>query len=347
MPYCPVQYAWNDEDHYLDLAKTKYSIITDSNSKKVSAIVWCRNSNFNFNISVNLPDINDAVEKKIASQTEVYRLVSPNYSSAFQFDPYKNGGVNMIRIDCSYKPFNPYIRLAPVFNELYGYGGEYDSRGLILSGDFSISQLSNAWANYELQNKNYQAMFDRQIQNMETNNKYQRINEIANAITGAGGAALSGSMTGAMLGGLGGPAGMAIGAGAGGAAGMLFSGGAGIADILINEKLRGEALDFTKDQFGYQLGNIQALPTALAKSTAITINNPLIPMLEFYDCTYREKQALRNKIKYNGMTVMAIGTMSDYGPGYFKGKLIRLEGIADDFHIINAISSELNKGVYL
>lgn len=347
LPYCPVQYAWNDTDHYLDLSKTKYSIIKDSNNKKVSAIVWCRNSNFNFNISVNIPNINDAVEKKIASQTEVYRLVSPNYSSAFQFDPYKNGGVNMIRIDCSYKPFNPYIRLAPVFNELYGYGGDYDSRGLILSGDFSISQLSNAWANYELQNKNYQAMFDRQIQNMEINNKYQRINEIANAATGTVSAALSGAMSGGMMGSIGGPVGMGIGAGAGGAAGMLFSGGAGVADILINEKLRGEALDFTKDQFGYQLGNIQALPTALAKSTAITINNPLIPMLEFYDCSYREKQALRNKIKYNGMTVMAIGTMSEYGPGYFKGKLIRLEGIADDFHIVNAISSELNKGVYL
>lgn len=343
LPYCPVQYAWNDEYNYIDLTKTKYSLIKDQDNKKASVLIWCRNSNFNFNIECYIPDSNYAIDKKVKSQTEKYRLVSPNYGSAFEFNPYKNGGVNFLRVDCSYKPFNPYIRVAPLFNELYGYGGQYDSRGLILSGDFSISQLSNAWANYELQNKNYQAIFDRQIQHMEVENKYQRINDIIGSITGAGTAAVAGGMTGAMIGTSGGPYGAIAGAAIGATAGVA----AGIGDIFMKEQLRNEAIDYTKDQFGYQLGNIQALPTALAKTTALNINNSLVPMLETYTCTQEEKNAFRNKIEYNGMTVMAIGTMSQYTEGYFKGKLIRLESINDDFHIVNTIASELYKGVYL
>jgi len=344
LPYCPVQYAWNDEYNYIDLTKTKYSIITNENGKKISALIWCRNSNFNFNIECNIPTTAyDAIDKKVRSQTEMYRLVSPNYGSAFEFNPYKNGGVNLLRVDCSYRPFNPFIRVAPIFNELYGYGGQYDSRGLILAGDFSITQLSNAWANYELQNKNYQAIFDRQIQNMEVQNKYQRINDIVNGITGSASAAVAGGMTGAMIGTSGGPYGAIAGAAVGATAGIA----AGIGDIFMKEQLRNEAIDYTKDQFGYQLGNIQALPTALAKTSALTINNSLVPMLEMYDCTQAEKNAFRAKIEYNGMTVMAIGTMSQYSDGYFKGKLIRLEGISDDYHIVNTIASELNKGVYL
>lgn len=343
LPYCPVQYAWYDEDNYIDLTKTKYSLIRDQDNKKASVLIWCRQSNFNFNIELNIPDTPYAIEKKIKSQTELYRLVSPNYNSMFEFNPYKNGGVDYLRVDCSYKPFNPYIRIAPVFKNLYGYGGQYDSRGLILSGDFSITQLSNAWANYELQNKNYQAIFDRQIENMEVNNKYQRVNDIVGGITGAGITAASGAMTGAMLGGTsGGPYGAIAGAAIGGTLGVA----SGVADIVMREQLRNEAIDYSKDQFGYQLGNIRALPTALSKSTALTINNPMIPMLEIYDCTEVEKDALRNKINYNGMTIMTIGTMSQYLEGYFKGKLIRLEGISDDYHIVNTIASELNKGVF-
>ena len=32
--------------------------------------------------------------------------------------------------------------------------------------------------------------------------------------------------------------------------------------------------------------------------------------------------------------------------GYIKAKIIRIDGINDDFHLLNAISDELNKGVY-
>lgn len=343
LPYCPVQYLWNDTDNYLDAAAAPNSVIKDDNGRLVSIMIWCQRSNFNFNIKYEIPKAVNAVETKVESQCKKYRLVSPNYASMFEFDPQKNGGLDYFRVDCSYKPFNPYIRIAPMFKNLYGHGGDYDSRGLILSGDFSITQLTNAWANYELQNKNYQAIFDRQMQHIDVENKYQRINDIVGGITGAGTAAVAGGMTGAMIGTSGGPYGAIAGAAIGGTAGVV----GGIADIFMKEKLRNEAIDYTRDNFGYNLGNIQALPTALSKTTAITINNPLVPMLEIYDCTFVEKEAFRQKIKYNGMTVMTIGTLGQYSEGYFKGKLIRLETIEDDYHLVNTIASELDKGVYL
>lgn len=344
LPYCPVQYLWNDTDNYLDAASAPNSVIKDADGRNINIMIWCQKSNFNFNIQYNIPKAINAIETKVESQCKKYRLVSPNYASMFEFDPQKNGGLDYFRVDCSYKPFNPYIRIAPMFKNLYGHGGDYDSRGLILAGDYSITQLTNAWANYELQNKNYQAIFDRQMQHMDVENKYQRINDIASGITGTASTAVSGAMLGGIAGAASGTPYAAI---AGGVIGGVGGAGLGIADIFMKEKLRSETIDYTKDNFGYQLGNIQALPTGLAKTTAITINNPLIPMLEIYDCTYEEKEAFRQKIKYNGMTVMVIGNMGQYSEGYFKGKLIRLEGISDDFHVVNTIASELNKGVYL
>lgn len=350
LPYCPIPYAVS-EGPVIDPRRIKHSFITDGANNKISAIFWCRSSSFQVELPYSIPKINTALGIKVASQTKKYRLTSPNYNGAFDFDPQKNGGVTHFAADCTYKPFNPYIRVYPVFNGLYGYGGQYDARGLILGGDFSLPRVESAWANYQEQNKNYQAIFDRQIENIEINNKYQRVNEYFGAFTGAGSAAMSGAITGAMMGSGGGAYGAAIGAGAGATLGIA----GGIADLVMNEKLRSEAIDFTKDNFGYQLGNIQAIPTSLTKTSALSINNSLVPMLETYECTTQETNAFINKMMFNGMTVMTIGTIDEYmnqkvfadGYNYFKGKLIRLDTIADDTHIINAIANELNKGVYL
>ena len=118
----------------------------------------------------------------------------------------------------------------------------------------------------------------------------------------------------------------------------------------MNEQLRTEAINYTKDMFNYQIGNIKALPDTLAKLTAMVANNFIYPVIEYYTCTDTERQALRDKIKYNGMTVNRIGKISQFiqpKPSYIKGSLIRLENITDDFHMIKAISDELYKGVFI
>lgn len=151
-------------------------------------------------------------------------------------------------------------------------------------------------------------------------------------------------MSGAIAGG--GPKGAAIGA----AAGFLASAVGGAADVQNNELLRNEAMSNQRDQFGYQLKNIQALPQGLMKTSSLTNNNKLYPFLEHYTSTAEEKHALENKITYNGMTIMRVGTPGDFiqddNGTYIKGKLIRT-AIKDDSHLISEINAELNQGVYL
>ena len=178
------------------------------------------------------------------------------------------------------------------------------------------------------------ASFNRQIQNMEVQNNVARLSDALGATVGS----IAGAVAGSKLGG-----------GVGAVAGLGLTAAAGVADYQINEQLRSENMDYTKDMFGYQLGNIKAVPDGLSKTTAYTKHNKYFPFLEFYTCTEEEKNALKNKLKYNGMTVMRIGTINEFlqpEQSYIKGRLIRLEGDYDN-HYVNELSQELYKGVYI
>ena len=360
LPYCPMQdMAYRNsvlinDDIYgenRDYSVIKYS--TGSGSTNCSVILWCRQSQFSLTINKlstqtsagdRLTSIAIAVkEPKIEAMCDTYRLVSPNYNGQFEFNAVMNNGVEYFQVDCTYKPYNPYIRVAPNFKGLYGADFN-DARGLICGGDFSLATLSDQWKQYEVNNKNYQNVFDRQIENMLVQNKYQRQTEILGAVTGA---VSSGVMAGVGLGGTTGNPwiGLAAGAGAG-----TISGAAGAIDISINDKLRTEALDFTRDQFGYSLANIRALPNNLTKVSAFNINNKIFPILEYYTCTDTEKQALRDKIKYNGMSIGVIGTIAEYiqpEESYIKGRIIRLQDLGEDYHLAVAIAEEIYKGVFI
>lgn len=348
LPYCPLQDLDVDGNTInLPSDTSLYSAIKDADQKAVGYIFNAPFGKFNFTLSkLNNKDVDLALppmdETKIESECSFYRLCSPNYNGQFEFNRAKNGGLSFFKIDCTYKPFTPYIRVAPNFGGLYGREFD-DPRGLICGGDFGLPIINNAWISYQAQNKNYQNIFNRQIENMEITQKYQRRQEIAGMITG-------GLSTGAMVGGVA----KAFGTGAGvgvGLAGAAASIGGGLADLAINDRLRAEALDYTKDLFGYQLGNIQALPDSLTRVDSFTNNNKIFPVLEYYTCTDVEKDALRDKIKYNGMSVGVVGKIVDYLSSYehyIKCKLIRFEnGLGEDFHAVKAISDELYKGVFI
>lgn len=338
LPYCPFQSILDTNSLDLGNDSRLFSLIKNEDGINKSVIINCLENTFSFNIDYEI----NVENKKIENLTNTYRLCSPNFNGNFEFNPAKNNGINFFNVDCEYKPFSPYIHLNPNFKGLYG--SDYnDARGLICGGDFSLTQISDNWNTYQIQNKNFQEMFDRQIQSMEVNNSVQKEKDIWNAISGTVQAGISGATSGGLMAG---PQGAVIGS----IAGAGVSAIAGIRDIQLNQKLRNEALDYTKDQFGYQLGNIKALPDNLTKVSSFNPNNKIFPILEFYTCTDVEKLALENKLKYNGMTVMRIGTIAEFirtEITYIKGKLIRLEGISDDFHIINEISNEIFKGVFI
>ena len=358
----------------IDIGKVVSSDITaelNGSSQVVNTILWANTSKFTFDLYLanhlllqsddegtgtvyKVHEINqdvidnlsfgfNAMNVKVKSQTELVRLVSPNYASFFDINVQYNKGINYFNIDCFYKPYQPYIHVNPDFNGLYGKDFD-DVRGLICGGDFSIALTNDAWSTYQLNNKNYQAIFDRNMQSLELNNNVQKINDVASAIAGRFQGAAGGAMSGAVIGG--GPLGAAI----GGAIGAVASAIGGAADVQNNEILRNEAMSNQRDQFGYQLKNIQALPQGLMKTSSLNNNNKLYPFLEHYTSTAEEKHALENKITYNGMTIMRIGTPSEFsqedGMTYVKGRLIRTT-IQDDNHLISDINAELNQGVYL
>lgn len=365
LPYCPCpEYISIDDDGqpFLDLgvlnSNSDVNYITDSSGTYYnSVLIWCSESRYQFTIDspISLDKIDSPLDRKIDIETKMYRLCSPGYTSIYQFQPQFNNGINKFNVQFVYQPYNPFIRIAPVFNQdsLYGMNSQFDSKGLILKGDFQIPSNSSPWELYQINNKNYSEIYDREVQNLELTQSIERKMQIANAITGTISGTVSGATTGAVAGG-GNPITAAAGAVVGGASSSI----GGILDVKYGDMLREEALDYKSDMFGMQLDNIKALPNSLTKSSPLSDNNPIWPILEVYDCTDIERKAFKNKIKYNGMTVGIIGTINDYINNkqyyidqfeymYFKGKLIRLDGVYADSHIINAISNELNRGIYL
>lgn len=313
-----------------------YTIVNKSDQTQIAGVLfWCDVNKFTFDITCSLPLPSTTLEMKVKNETDMYRLCSPNYNGQFEFNPIKNGGVTKINVDCMYQPYNPYIHMNPDFGSLYGEDYN-DARGLICQGDFSLPQETSAWANYVQNNKNYQNIFDRQIQNMERMNDYQMTSQIASVVSGT----LQGGAQGMFLTG-GNPIG-AIGAG-------VASAGAGIVDTIMLANQQKETLDYTKDQFGYQLGNIKAIPNNISKTNPFTNNNKIFPVLEYYTCTDKEINALKDKMTYNGMTIMRIGKVKDWlldDYSYIKGKLIMLDSsIEEDYHTVIEIAQELDKGI--
>lgn len=284
----------------------------------------------------------EIVDYKIENECDMYRLCSPNYASVFEFNAAKNNGVEGYNVRYTYKPYQPFINVAPKFGRLYGKDFK-DNRGLILAGDFSLPIVREAWIDYQLRNKNYQLAFDRQIENMEVQYKQQKTQSIWGTVAGTLQGGVSGAAAGSMAGGV-------PGAIIGGVAGTAFSVAGGITDINMQDEMYRESVDFTKDNFGFQLGNIKALPNTLNKVSSIVANSKLFPFLEYYTCTDEEKQALDDKLKYNGMTIGRIGKIEDFlhpdAQTYVKGQLIRLEGNYDA-HTANEIANEFMKGWYI
>ena len=343
LPYCPIS-NWRGNANVagiFSVNKTEnvdYTTLLDSNNKVVGVCSWCDVSSKEQFLKYPI----EIMDYKLENECDMYRLCSPNYASAFEFNPTKNNGVEGYNVRYTYKPYQPFINVAPKFNRLYGKDFK-DNRGLILSGDFSLPIVKDAWINYQLQNKNYALAFDRQIENLESNYSWQKKMGIANAITGTIQGGVSGAMSGALVGG-------GVGAVVGGVLGTGASLAGGIMDVSMQQSLHNEAIDYTKDNFGYQLQNIQALPNTLNKVSSIISVSKLFPFVEYYTCTNEEKEALENKLKYNGMTVGRIGKIIDYLQGdtqtYVQGQLIRLEGKFDT-HIANEIANEFKKGWYI
>lgn len=347
LPYFPCQEILRESDTNLRVTRGKFQLITNAQRDPLSVLIWARKAEFSFinnfiSTPGRVPRTQDPKTKKVRHETTMYRICSPNYASAFDFSPAANNGVLDYQISCTYRPYNPYIHVSPVFNDDGLYGGNYnDARGLICGGDFSLTQVSDAWVNYELNNKNFQRVFDRQIESLELQQRVGKIQDIVGATVGTA----QGAATGAIMGASGGGYGMAAGAILGGVGSLA----GGIADIALNEQLRQDQLNLTRFNFQAQIDNIKAIPDTLTKVTTLNPQNKIFPFIEVYKATEDEEELCKNIIKWQGMSVEKIATISDYinpnDESFIKATLLRSD--IKDNHIINAIAEELSQGVYI
>lgn len=343
LPYFPLQ-SYIDSMGRIDtttMPSDTVAVLKSAEGVARTVLFWITKPSFSFAVS---DTIDYSSEPKIQNETQICRLNSPNFSASFDFSVAKNKGVNYWQIDCSYKPYQPYIHVAPGWGGLYGADFN-DARGLICTGDFTIDLMSDKWQEYQINNKNYQEIFNRQIQTLDLQQRIASRNEIWGAIAGSAQGAATGAAGGALAGGI-------YGAAAGAIIGGAVSTVGAVMDIDNNRQLRADARSSTLDMFNFNIGNVKALPNTLTKVSTFNINNKIFPFYEIYDATSEEIGALRRQLEYRGYNLGIIGTLSDYWvkDKYFKGKLIRLEAFHDstlgDSHFVECINSELMSGIY-
>lgn len=298
------------------------------------------------------PLTNEKLEITVAdvkkdSSTQMARIVSPNGNGIWEFVPakqvYADGEKTYFKFCMTCKPYQPFIKVEPSFGRLYGTNYQ-DSRGMICTGDFSLPQVSNAWTTYQIQNKNYEGMFNRQIESLDLQQKWAGRTDIANAITGTVSGVAGGALSGSMMGG--GP-----GAIAGGIIGGAASIAGGVMDVYANKELRADQRDAAIDQHNMALGNIRAMPSTVTKLGSVLADQPLVPYLEIYDCTDKEKENFDKYLSVRSFTINRYGKFSDYvkptGRTFLKGTFVRLKGVSDDSHYLAAIADEVKQGFYI
>lgn len=349
LPYCPRRDVFDPAALESFVEGDDYSKILASDGEggwddTGDRIFWCLKSSATFRINKSIaiedyvPDLYQTEKIKVATKCVLHRITAPNYSSSFEFSVARNGGsVSEFRVDFTYRPISPYIHVAPVFSGLYGYVND-DARGLICNGDFSIDAISDAWTQYQTQNKNYQNIFDVRIKSMDDKRVYDR----ANSIMAAGASVFAATVAGAKFGG---PAGA-------GASAAVAAGG-GLFNFAAQEMRYEIDRQAQIDVFKYELANVVAVPDTLTKVSAYNVNNKYFPIVEVYESTDEEKAAFADYIREFNSRIGILTTIkkvlrSRYKDReYVKGQIVRLpDGSGCDPHVANEIYAEIAKGVY-
>ena len=351
LPYCPCKEVLK-ADGSIDLTKARSYApikIDGQQNSTFAGMISCSSSTFASTLYASTGAVfkYTVTNVKMDNLTVKCRLVSPNGNGVFEFNPAKMVYANDAQIGfeayCTYMPHQPYIRVAPHFGRLYGeeYG---DYRGLICGGDFSLPQISDSWEAYQVQNKNYQVMFNRQIESLDLQQKWAARTDIANAITGTVSGVAGGALSGSMMGG-------GVGAIVGGVIGGAASIAGGAMDAYANKELRADQRGAMIDQHNMALGNIKAMPSTVTKLGSVLADQPLVPYLEIYDCTDQEKTNFDIYLSLKSYNISRYGKFSDYvkptGRTWLQGTFVRLNGISDDSHYLAAIADEVKQGFYI
>lgn len=334
VPFCPFTNIAVDGDGVPDFslynAQAIYSGLDDS---VIGYYFWSETSSSKFQIEEERDELtlaNSELTYKEITQLNKYILCSPDMASQWEFNPCMNNGISLWEISFDYRPYSSYVKVQPKWDYLYGqssFDGMTDIRGLVYNGTNSITQLNDAWQTYLSTNKNYQNIFDTQINTQikqyDIQNKAAWDTLIARSI------------------------------------GWGFVGPAmktyyNIKEQEMQEQLQSVSLESQRKLFNYQLDNIQNQPKTVSKMTSINEDFRIFPFVEIYEGTANDITNFRNNIKWNGMTIMVVGHIENYletgTETFIQATLLRYNEairIENDFTMVEEINVELNKGIYI
>ncbi len=333
VPYCPFNIPTSPSIDFSLI--NSQAIYLNADDTVCGYYFWASKSSGELTISENREELTlsgDSYSYKEITQLRQYFICSPNKESVYEFNPAMNKGVTEWKISYDYRPFSSYIKVQPTWNYLYSlntstFNGLTDQRGLLYNGNYSITQLSNAWNEYVNSNKNYQAIFDTEIKTQISQNQLQ--NKAYEETIGIRSYNLNPIKA--------------------------------VMNVIGMEK----EIDFMRENqsidinarrqlFNYQLDNIKSQPNTIRKMTSINTDFRIFPFVEVYDATPQDKQNFDNLIKYNGMTIMVMGFMEEYLQAntetFFQASVVRFTdyiGVENDYTLVSDINNELEMGLYI
>lgn len=334
LPFCPIKrpILTVGEIKFMNCESDSILKIYNSGGYIVAAGIWINEESFRKEI-----EFNKIIENyKIENECNFYRLCSPHYESIFEFNAVQMKGINGFKVECTYKPYIPYIHVEPIYvtGSLYGAEKFYDARGLVSCTNYSLPLASDVWETFARTNSTYQLTFDREVQNLEVKHNAQLTKELLGIGSGA----------------IGTTAALAKGKGIE-ALGAGIATAAGIGNMLTNQfMVRPEEMSFKKDMYSYNIQNIKAQPQTLTKVSGLDINNRLFPVLEYYTCTEDEKTYFERYLYFNSYRIERIGKIKDYinmqqDYTYIEAEIIRLDTNIDA-HELDYLNKVLSSGVY-
>lgn len=263
-------------------------------------------------------DMTDLTE--INKECDTIKIVSPSRASQYLFRPYNNDGIMEFRTKITLRPYNTIIYVRPSTKGLLMY--DYDDKDcLIISEDFSLTAVTSEWTNYIYNNRNYNDVFERQIQGREFERTWERkIEEAQKKSDEWTSRNISAQKASTYTGNL------PIISSVAGAIGTAFQDQTYLQmaqiDRQYNEATYQEGIQLSRDLFEMQLENIQSQP--LVPSKISTLDAKLLPgvYLEYYSSNPSELQAINDFYKFNGNRIDAYGTFSQYLGWFVRGKII-------------------------
>lgn len=309
----------NDTGRIIDIQYLPFSYATKTNEDfKINgtSIIAEFIDNDDLYYTSTLPSLTN-----INKEVDSIKIVSPSRASQFMFRPYNNDGRLVFDIQATIRPYKSVIYVRPSTEGLLLYNFD-DKDCLVISEDFSLSNVNSEWAQYIYTNRNFQNTFEREIQGREFERSWERRIEQAQAKSDKWTARNISSQKAKTY-----TANLPIVSGIAGAVGTAFMDEnymkAAQLDREYNEALYQEGLSISRDLFSYQIDNIKSQPTIPSKLTTIDCKLLDGVYLEFYGTNDTELEAINNYYKYNGNRIDCYGTFSQYYGHFVRGKIIK------------------------